>query len=136
VDKGKMNKAKIRPLKVEFVGLMPTLFAHCDHCMEVMHETGMMPYSEQLEEYPEEVKQQYFELAETAQKLRAEFGEAVYFDPVDAASPQGIWLTMKYRILRTPCVIIQGKKVFNKLPSYGELREKVVESLSTLRPVV
>jgi hypothetical protein len=128
-----VSKPRISPVKVEFVGIMPTLFAHCEHCMEVMHDTGMKPYSEQLEQYPEDVKKQYFELSGIAQKLRAEFGDAIYFDPIDAVSPQGIWLTMKYRILKTPCVIIQGKKTFNKLPTYEELRQKVLESLSVLR---
>lgn len=123
----------MRPLKVEFVGILPTLFAHCEHCMEVMHNTGMKPYSEQLEQYPEDVQEQYFELSETAQKLRAEFGDAVLFDPVDAASPQGIWLSMKYRILKTPCVIVQGKKAFNRLPAYEELRTIVVEGLSRMK---
>jgi len=129
-----VSKLRARPLKVDFVGIMPTLFAHCDHCMEVMHETGTKPYSEQLEEYPEDVKKQYFELSEIAQKLRAEFGSTVHFNPVDAASPQGIWLTIKHRILRTPCVIIQGKKVFDRIPPYDESRGKIVESLSLPGP--
>ncbi len=116
-----------QPVKVEFVGIMPTLFAHCEHCMEVMHETGLKPYSEQLEEYPEDVKKQYFELSEVAQKIRDDFGGAVFFDAIDSASPQGVWMTIKHRILRTPCVLIQGKKVFNRVPSYEELREKILE---------
>lgn len=121
--------ARLKPnfVKVEFVGILPTLLAHCDHCMEVMHETGLQPYSEQLEEYPEDVKKQYFEVSGIAQKLRKEFGDAVHFDAIDSASPQGIWVTMKYRILRTPCVIIQGRKAFNKVPNYEELREKILE---------
>ena len=122
-----MSPTLRRPVRVEFVGIMPTLFAHCGHCMEVMHGTGLMPYSEQLEEYPEDVKKQYFELSEVAQKIRDEFGGAVFFDAIDSASPQGIWMTIKHRILRTPCVLIQGKKVFNRLPSYEELREKILE---------
>src|SRR5438094_10112233 len=44
------------PLKVTFVSIMPTLFAHCQHCMEIMHATGMAPYSEQLDDYPDDVK--------------------------------------------------------------------------------
>lgn len=129
-----MSRPRLQPIKIEFVGIMPTLFAHCEHCMEVMHGTGMEPYSEQLEQYPEDVKKQYFELSEVAQKLRSEFGDAVRFDPIDAASPQGIWMTVKYRILRTPCVIIQGRKAFDRLPTYEELRGKVLEGLSGLRP--
>jgi len=120
-----------RPVRVEFVGIMPTLFAHCEHCMEVMHGTGLMPYSEQLEEYPEDVKKQYFELSEVAQKIRDEFGGAVFFDAIDSASPQGVWMTLRHRILRSPCVLIEGKKVFNRLPGYEELRQKILELADT-----
>jgi len=97
--------------------------------MEVMHETGMQPYSEQLEQYPADVKKQYFEISETAQKIKREFGDAVYVDAIDAASPQGIWMTLKYRILRTPCVLVGGKRAFDRIPSYEELRGRVMESL-------
>src|SRR5947199_10654493 len=96
------------PLTVTFVGIMPTLFAHCQHCMEVMHATGMSPYSEQLEDYPEDVKKQYFQLSEVAQKLKAEFGGLVLLDPVDSASPQGVWLSIRHRILRNRFKIIHG----------------------------
>lgn len=126
-----MSPALRRPVRVEFVGIMPTLFAHCEHCMEVMHGTGLMPYSEQLEEYPEDVKKQYFELSEVAQKIRDEFGGAVFFDAIDSASPQGVWMTLRHRILRTPCVLIEGKKVFDRLPGYEELRQKILELVET-----
>src|SRR5213594_3683818 len=117
------------PLKVTFVGIMPSLFAHCQHCMEIMHATGMAPYSEQLEDYPEDVKKQYFQLSEIAQKLKTEFDGSVVLDPVDSASPQGVWLSIRHRILKTPCILIQGKKLFSKLPSYDELRAKILEAL-------
>ena len=126
-----MSPTLRRPVRVEFVGIMPTLFAHCEHCMEVMHGTGLMPYSEQLEEYPEDVKKQYFELSEVAQKIRDEFGGAVFFDAIDSASPQGVWMTLRHRILRTPCVLIEGKKVFDRLPGYEELRQKILELVET-----
>ncbi|TLY01972.1 MAG: hypothetical protein E6K95_05455 [Thaumarchaeota archaeon] len=126
-----MSPTLRRPVRVEFVGIMPTLFAHCEHCMEVMHGTGLMPYSEQLEEYPEDVKKQYFELSEVAQKIRDEFGGAVFFDAIDSASPQGVWMTLRHRILRTPCVLIEGKKVFDRLPGYEELRQKILELADT-----
>ena len=124
-----------RPLTITFVGIMPTLFAHCQHCMQVMHATGMFPYSEQLEDYPEDVKKQYFQLSEIAQKLKAEFGDLVLLDPVDSASPQGVWLSIRHRILRTPCVLIHGSKVFNRFPSYEELRAKILETLERSGPL-
>ena len=95
-----------RPVKVEFVGIMPTLFSHCEHCIDVMHGTGMEPYSEQLDEYPEDIKKQYFELSDIAQKLKKEFNGAVFFDAIDSVSLLGVWKTIKHRILKTPCVLV------------------------------
>jgi len=117
------------PVRVEFVGIMPTLFAHCEHCMDVMHGTGMEPYSEQLEEYPEDVKKEYFQLSDIAQRLRSEFNGAVFFDAIDTASLLGVWKTIKHRIIKTPCILVEGKKVFNRIPEYNELRMKILETL-------
>jgi len=128
VQKSQSSELK-RPVKVEFVGIMPTLFFHCEHCMDVMHGTGMEPYSEQLEEYPEDIKKQYFELSDIAQKLKEEFNGAVFFDAIDSVSLLGVWKTIKHRILKTPCVLVEGKKVFNRIPEYLELREKILETL-------
>ena len=113
------------PVKVEFFGLLPVLFAHCEHCMQVMHGTGMRPYSEQLEEYPEDVKKQYWELSAMANGLKSEFKDAVFVDAIDAASPRGVWTSIRLRISRTPCVLVQGKKAFSGMPSYEDLRERV-----------
>ncbi len=117
------------PVKVQFFGLMPTLFAHCDHCMEVMHQTGMMPYSEQLDEYPEDVKKEYFEIAAMANGLKHEFGDAVFVDAIDAASPRGVWTSLRLRIAKTPCVLVQGKKAFGGVPPYEELRDRVRQAV-------
>ena len=118
-----------QPVKVEFIGIMPTLFAHCQHCMDVMHGMGMEPYAEQFEEYPEEIRKQYFAVSDIAQKLRKEFNGIVLFDAIDTASALGVWKTIKHRILRTPCVLVNGKKVFNRVPEYVELRRKVLDAL-------
>jgi hypothetical protein len=101
--------------------------------MEVMHGTGMEPYSEQLQEYPEDVRKQYFELSAIAQRLRDEFHGAVLFDAIDTVSPLGLWMTIRHRILRTPCVLIQGKKAFNRLPAYEELRDRIGEEVDTYK---
>ena len=123
-----------QPVKVEFVGIMPTLFSHCEHCMDVMHGTGLEPYSEQLEEYPEDIKKQYLQLSDIAQKLKQEFNGAVFFDAIDTVSLLGVWKTIKHRILKTPCVLVEGKKVFNRIPEYVELREKILETLGQGHP--
>jgi hypothetical protein len=121
-------------VRVEFVGIMPTLFAHCEHCMDAMHGAGLQPYSEQLEEYPKDVVKQYLDLSELAQKLRDEFDGAVLFDAIDSASLLGLWKTVKHGILRTPCVLVQGKKLFDHVPTYSELREKIIATSNVDNP--
>jgi hypothetical protein len=128
ISQSESLKARM-PVKVEFVGILPTLFSHCEHCMDAMHGAGLEPYSEQLDEYPEDIRKQYFELSEIAQKLRDEFKGRVFFDAIDTASLLGMWKTIKHHILRTPCVLVQGRKVFDRVPEYSELREKIVEAL-------
>jgi hypothetical protein len=41
----------------------------------------------------------------------------------------GIWKSLKHRILRTPCVLIQGRKEFDGIPTYDELKQKIVDRL-------
>lgn len=123
-----------RGVKVEFVGIMPTLFAHCSHCMDVMHGAGLQPYAEQLEDYPEDVVKEYFELSDIAQKLKAEFDGAVLFDAIDTASLLGLWKTVKHGIMKTPCVLIQGRKTFDRIPQYSELRDKIIEASNVGNP--
>src|SRR2546428_11858720 len=103
-----MSPTLRRPVRVEFVGIMPTLFAHCEHCMEVMHGTGLMPYSEQLEEYPEDVKKQYFQLSEVAQKIRDEFGGGGLFVGLYTGSPPGVWVAVRDHLPRHPRRPIEG----------------------------
>lgn len=113
------------PVKVEFFGLVPTLFATCENCVQVMHDTGMRPFAEQMEEYPEDLKKEYFELASMANGLKNEFRDAVFIDAIDAASPRGVWTSIRLRITKTPCVLVQRKKAFSGMPTYEELRERI-----------
>ena len=36
ISEPQTTKVKM-PVKVEFVGILPTLFSHCENCMETMH---------------------------------------------------------------------------------------------------
>jgi len=119
----------MKKVKVEFIGVLPTFLAHCEHCMQVIHQVGLKPYSEQLEEYPEDIRKQYFQLSEIAHKLKEEFGSALDFDAIDPSSPSGLWFVLRHRILRTPCILINRKKVFDGIPSYDQIREKVLEEI-------
>ncbi len=120
-----------KPVKVEFVGLVPTLFAHCAHCMDIMQMCDLDPYYEQLKEYPKDIVELYYNVTKLAVELKREFGADVYVDVVDPASLQGLWKTIRYMILKTPCVVVNGKKAFEKVPTYQNLRSLVQFTLAS-----
>ena len=118
-------------VRVEFIGLVPTLYAHCSHCMEVMQMCELDPYYEQLKEYPKDVVEMYYQVTKMILDLKREFGDRIFVDVVDAASIQGVWKTLRYRILKTPCIAVNGRKAFDGIPSYEVLRSKLSESIQS-----
>lgn len=117
--------------RVEFLGLVPTLYAHCQSCMELMDMCELEPYYEQLKEYPKEVVETYYNVTKMILDLKKEFGDKIFVDVIDTTSLQGIWTSIKYRIFKTPAIAINGKKAFSAIPRYEELRSKVAEELAT-----
>lgn len=124
--------------RVEFIGLVPTLYATCQHCMEIMEMSELEAYYQQLKEYPKEVVETYYNVTKMILDLKREFGEKISVAVIDTTSFQGIWKSIKYRILRTPAIAINGKKAFYGVPKYEELRSKVAEEIAHLgaRPTI
>lgn len=116
--------------KVEFIGLVPTLYAHCQHCMEIMEMCELQPYYEQLKEYPKEVVETYYNVTKMILDLKKEFGDKIFVDVIDTTSLQGIWKSIRYRIFKTPAIAINGRRSFDGIPRYEELRSKVGETLA------
>ena len=102
------------PLMVEIIAFAPTQFYHCTHC-EVVWNAAEMPnvkkwHDESLEtSIPADLMQEYRNLSEWVLNAAEHYGGRVVFKVVDAASPEGVWKSLKYRVHKYPALIIAGK---------------------------
>lgn len=119
----------VKPIRVEILGLLPTLFSHCSHCMESMEASGVRPYDDQLAQYPEEVRNLHWTVSELTHKLVKKFNGLVRIHVVDTASPEGLWQSLKHHVRKTPCIIVDGRKAFESIPPFEKLEAKVSEHL-------
>ena len=125
--KQSLSKASV---KIEIISLMPTFYSHCHHCMHIIHAAGLKPYEEQLNEYPKEMREEYFAISKIGEKLICDFRFSVNLEVTDGASVKGFWKSLRHKIWKYPVVLINGKKVFNRIPEYKELKEKIFEYVS------
>jgi hypothetical protein len=84
-----------------------------------------------LNEYPEDIKEDYLFLSSWIKELSARYREKILIRVIDAQSLQGFVKSIRYRAFRYPAFIIDRKKKYagkNKV----ELDALLQEHLSTL----
>lgn len=74
--------------------------------MDLMHTAGLKPYEEQLNEYPKEMREEYFAISKFGEQLFREFGFSVNLEVTDGASLKGFWKSLRYRIWKYPVILI------------------------------
>lgn len=119
-----------RPINVEILGVVPTFFSHCQHCMDLIRACDLPMLSSQFQEYPEDVRQFYYELGAIVRNLWRDFGEQIDIRIVDTSSPEGLWKSLRYRVWRIPTILINGRKAFDRFPTYEELRRELIKAQS------
>jgi hypothetical protein len=114
----------MRPVKVELVGLFPTLFStRCKAVCDPAGLAGVVDAEAQLKEYPEEVLDSLRLVREAALSLLKEGGVEVRV--VDALSPRGLWLQLRHRLRSGPWAIVEGRQKFALGRGTGQLLEGV-----------
>lgn len=102
------------PLLIEVVAYAPTAFYHCQHCEVVWQQTGFSRglHEEQVRSaLPHDLQADYQQLSDWVHKLRRAYPERLRFTVIDAASPQGLWKTLRHGLVRYPAVIVAGRHV-------------------------
>jgi hypothetical protein len=80
---------------------------------------------ERQAEFPEE-QDDLCKLGKLLQALQARYGNKVEVSVVDPQNFTALWDALRYRIsLRTPAVVLNGKKIFRRLPEIRELEEAI-----------
>lgn len=102
------------PLMVEIIAYAPTQFYHCTHCEVVWKASEVSSvkkwHDESLEtSIPADLMQEYRNLSDWVINAAEHYGGRVVFKVVDAASMEGFFKSLKYRVRKFPAVVIDGK---------------------------
>ena len=112
-----------KPVKVEVIAYAPVAFFHCRHCELVWDQAGAAKniHEEQLaSSLPEDLKQEYQQLSDWVREMVAAFGERITFRVIDAASLEGWWKSLRYRVHTYPAVIVADRE---KIIGSGHLEQ-------------
>ncbi len=121
------------PLKVEIVGVLPTLFGHCSHCDYVADRMKVALKKDQADEYPPAVIEENHRVSETVYQILENFPGKAQVEIVNAVSPAGFWKALKYRLRSNSALIVNGKKVGEGIPEYSKLEEVLKSELEKLQ---
>lgn len=111
---------------VEVIAHFPTLFRACKGCQGAIYHTGLKSFSEQYESYPEEFRRMVGEVSDLALSIKREFGGVVDVKVYDASSPLGILKTLRYLARKTPCVVVNKRKICEGGIDYEAVREAII----------
>ena len=63
---------------------------------------------QEINEYPEDVKQEFLRVSNWIRTMRARHGNRVAIRLVDPQSPAGIWKVLRHRIRHFPAFLVDG----------------------------
>ena len=126
------EKAQRKPLKIEVIAYAPTAFYHCQHCEVAFQEVGFgqRVHQEQVAHaLPDDLAQDYQVISDWVRAITERYSDQVVVQVIDAASLEGFWKSLRYRVRRYPAVIIEGqaKHVGANLTNASRLIQQYLE---------
>lgn len=99
-------------VSVQVIAPVLTSFFHCMHCEQLFDQAGVghQMRQEELDQYPEDVKQDAARLAHWLLGLAHRYGDQVYIRVIDPQSPEGLLKSLRYGVRRYPTFIIGGRE--------------------------
>ena len=123
-----------KPVKVELIAYAPTAFFHCRHCEVVWQQTGTgrALRQEQLDaSLPDDLMHEYRQLSDWVMRMAETYGSRLQFKVIDAASLEGWFKSVRYRVRRYPAVIVDGREKFLG-PDLERATEQIRQSVAAL----
>lgn len=124
-----------RPLLVEIIAYAPTAFYHCTHCEVVWREADVSQpvHQEQVaSSLPDDLVQQFQEISNWAAELFQDYQNHIELQVIDAASPEGLFKSLKYGAHHYPAVIVNHKARFN-WAALGDAKAEISRCLGLTR---
>ncbi|MFH1186398.1 MAG: hypothetical protein V1755_15420 [Chloroflexota bacterium] len=104
-----------QPILVEIIAFAPTAFYHCTHCEVAFREMGksdrvqMEQWSNSL---PADLMEEYLALSDWVRSMFQLHCDRIAIKMVDAASIEGVFMSLRYRTRRFPAVIVDQRGRF------------------------
>src|SRR5207247_629539 len=113
-----------QPIRVEMVGLLPTLFSMCASCCttDTIGACNIDLVADQMRDYPPEVVETNRRAAELYTRLLQEYRGAIIPLAVSTTSLRGLWLSLRHRLSSDFSIVINGRRVVTGNADYDELR--------------
>jgi len=105
----------MKPLFLEVISLVPSLFNTCASCEFVADQVGLKDKRDNhdLNEYPEDLKEDYLYLSDWIKELSQKYRENILIKVIDAQSLQGVYESIRHRVFRYPAFIINQKRKYS-----------------------
>jgi hypothetical protein len=123
----------VKPVTVEIVTYAPTAFYHCQHCELVLGQSGLGEriHREQARDaLPSDLREQFAAISDLVHQLRDRHGDTVRVRVVDAASIEGVWKSLRYRLRRYPAVVVDKEKLVAE--DIASMRESAVRRINEI----
>jgi hypothetical protein len=118
-------------VNIQVITYAPTVFYHCQHCELTFQQMGFgerVHREEYRESLPDDLRAEFQELSDWVHDLAYRYGDRIHVRVIDAASLEGFWKSLRYRVRRYPAVIVNGseKRVGTDFESIDPVIERCI----------
>ncbi len=105
----------MNPVLLEIVFPVPALYGLCPSCEFFADEADLrVPKNRQdLNEYPEEVKEEYLHLSDWIRELGEKYGHRLLIKVIDAQSLPGLYKSVRFAVRKYPAFIIDKREKYS-----------------------
>jgi hypothetical protein len=103
----------MQPVSVQIITYAPTAFRHCQHCELVFEGVGIgepVQREAAASSLPDDLAGEYQEVSNWVHRLLERHPGRVAISVIDAASIEGVWKSLRYRVRRYPAMIVGGRE--------------------------
>jgi hypothetical protein len=99
-------------VSVQVIAPVLTNFFHCMHCEQVFDQAGIgrQVHQEELDQYPEDIKEDASRLASLLFDLSQRYGNQIHIQVIDPQSPEGLVKSVRYWVRTYPTFIVDGRE--------------------------
>ena len=103
----------MKPVYIEVVTNVLTVYSHCNSCRPIFHESGVEDQvaREALDDYPKDLKEEFIQLSDWIRDLARLYRHRIKVRIVDAKSMLGIYKSLRHRFRKYPAFIVDCKDV-------------------------